>query len=231
MHIEVGDYKHIADNYAAIADTKLFNVYYERPSLIQLIPEILTKKSVLDLGCGTGWYTERLAASGAEVISIDACESMIAFCKARLQDRAKFYIHDLNYQMHFIENSSIDFIIAPLVLHYIKDWHLFFQDIARVLKVGGQIAFSTHQCHTIAALFELNSYFEKTIVTDHWEGIGQVQFYHHTLDELFDAILSANLSIKKIREFKPLAELQKIKPDLYHKLCKKPWLIFCLIQK
>lgn len=231
MSVIIGNYENIADNYAQIVDTKPIHIYYERPSLTQFIPKNCANKTVLDLGCGSGWYSEYLASKGATVISTDASEKMVALTQARLNNKGSFIVHDLNKTMDFINHDSIDFITAPLLIHYIKEWQPFFLDIFRILKKGGQMCFSTHQPHNEVAMFNLESYFKKTVIVDYWEGIGEVSFYHHTLEELFESILSAGLTIKRIIEPKAQPELKEIDPNMYENISKNPWFLFGLIEK
>jgi 2-polyprenyl-3-methyl-5-hydroxy-6-metoxy-1,4-benzoquinol methylase len=68
-------YDKIADAYAAITDTKPHNAYYERPATKSLIGDV-RNKSILDIGCGPGAYSEWLADNGARVVAVDANEKM-----------------------------------------------------------------------------------------------------------------------------------------------------------
>lgn len=55
-------YDALAEAYAARADTKPHNAYYERPATLSLLPDVVGKR-VLDAGCGPGIYTEWLVRS------------------------------------------------------------------------------------------------------------------------------------------------------------------------
>ena len=53
-------YDAIAEEYASTVDTKPWNAYYERPAAtLSLLPP-LSGTSVLDVGCGSGWYAEHM---------------------------------------------------------------------------------------------------------------------------------------------------------------------------
>jgi 2-polyprenyl-3-methyl-5-hydroxy-6-metoxy-1,4-benzoquinol methylase len=47
-----------------------WNNLYERPQMLSLLPA-LQGKNVLDIGCGTGFYTEHALNAGANVTAID----------------------------------------------------------------------------------------------------------------------------------------------------------------
>lgn len=93
------------------------------------------------------------------------------------------------------------------------------------------MCFSTHQPHNEVAMFNLDSYFHKQVIIDHWEGIGEVSFYHHTLEELFESIFLAGLSIKRILEPKAIEAMKDVDPLMYENISKNPWLLFGLVQK
>jgi 2-polyprenyl-3-methyl-5-hydroxy-6-metoxy-1,4-benzoquinol methylase len=64
-------YDVLADAYAAQADTKPHNAYYERPATMSLIEEV-DGRNILDAGCGPGVYSKWLLDRGAQVVAIDA---------------------------------------------------------------------------------------------------------------------------------------------------------------
>ena len=50
-------YDKYAMEYAHQVENNIYNAYYERPSLISLLPD-LHNKSILDMGCGSGEYVD-----------------------------------------------------------------------------------------------------------------------------------------------------------------------------
>lgn len=222
----IGSFEHIAENYSAIVDTKAIHIYYERPHLWSLLPSNLSGLYVLDIGCGSGWYAEQLNKKGAKVSAIDASTKMIALTKNRLKDQGEFYVADLQGPLNFLSDTSFDLVIAPLVIHYIKEWGPFFFEIARVLKPGGQFILSTHQPQTEVDQFNLDNYFSKVLIEDNWPGVGDVRFYHHTLHELADSLYKAGFVIERLLEPQPLPELKAADPKIYENILKKPWFLF-----
>ena len=133
-------FEEIALQYAQSVDSKPIHVYYERPNLLSLLPENLSNLKILDLGCGSGWYAEHLIKQGAKVWAIDASLTMVALTQKRVPE-CKVYLAELEYPLDILENELYDVIIAPLVIHYIKDWCGLFTRLADRLKPQGLFVF------------------------------------------------------------------------------------------
>src|SRR5262245_49738311 len=82
--------------------------------------ELLAPKSgerILDLGCGTGHLTNRIAQAGAQVIGVDKSSSMIA--KARVDyPQIKFEEVDAT-QLSF--SDEFDAVFSNAAIHWMKD--------------------------------------------------------------------------------------------------------------
>src|SRR5512138_3634612 len=87
------NYDAIASQYAAKVDNAPYNALYERPAMLSVLPDIRDRR-ILDAGCGSGWYAERLLERGAELEAIDASAAMVDYARSRVaklsaKDRAK----------------------------------------------------------------------------------------------------------------------------------------------
>jgi malonyl-CoA O-methyltransferase len=95
-------------------------------------------KDALDLGCGTGRHSLRLASRGARVTAVDFSEGMLA--EAQLKPGAsavRFVRHDLHRPLPFPE-ASFDLVVSGLVLEHLRALPPFFAEIRRVLRPGGR---------------------------------------------------------------------------------------------
>ncbi|MFY7861479.1 MAG: class I SAM-dependent methyltransferase, partial [Chitinophagales bacterium] len=72
----VSAYEIIAEKYNELIDNKPHNAYYDRPNMLQLLPDV-HGKSILDAGCGPGKYAEILFEKGALVTGFDASPKMV----------------------------------------------------------------------------------------------------------------------------------------------------------
>lgn len=90
---------------------------------------------ILDLGCGTGHLTDRIAAAGADVIGIDASPSMVAQARRNFP-KLRFRLADAT---DFTVDAPCDAVFANAVLHWIREPEKAAACMARALKPGGRL--------------------------------------------------------------------------------------------
>src|SRR6476659_1112790 len=80
------NYDSVADRYARRVDSAPYNAFYERPAMLSIVDSLpdIHGRSVLDAGCGTGWYAEQLRARGARVTAVDESRRMLSYARERL---------------------------------------------------------------------------------------------------------------------------------------------------
>ncbi|MFB8790963.1 MAG: methyltransferase domain-containing protein [Potamolinea sp.] len=89
---------------------------------------------ILDLGCGTGHLTEKIANFGVEVLGIDSAGSMINQARNHYPS-LKFELADAT-NLQFTE--EFDAVFSNAVLHWIKQPEKVIAGIYRALKPGGR---------------------------------------------------------------------------------------------
>jgi len=99
--------------------------------------ELLAPKAgeqILDLGCGTGQLTEKIAQSGAFVQGIDSSLSMIATAKVNYP-HINFSVADAR---NFKVEEPLDAVFSNAVLHWIKQPDAVINCVEKALKPGGR---------------------------------------------------------------------------------------------
>jgi SAM-dependent methyltransferase len=87
------------------------------PALGQPVLELLQPRPgerILDLGCGDGVLTEKLAATGAQVLGVDSSADMVAAARQRGLDAQMMDATNLTFDQEF------DAVFSNAVLHWIK---------------------------------------------------------------------------------------------------------------
>jgi ubiquinone/menaquinone biosynthesis C-methylase UbiE len=92
--------------------------------------------TILDLGCGTGRFSESLAAHfDAEVVGIDPSEKMLEQARRKLRDRRVRYELGCGEAIP-LPNDSVDLIFMSMAFHHFNDQKLAVRECRRVLRDG-----------------------------------------------------------------------------------------------
>jgi len=98
--------------------------------LSSLLP-VKIGEQVLDVGCGTGWFTRRLAASGLQVTGVDLNAEWLAFAQTR--DPRSIYVQANALALPFADNS-FDHVLSVAALCFTADWQQAVREIVRVAR-------------------------------------------------------------------------------------------------
>lgn len=122
------------------------------------IPDNLSGRTVLDLGCGTGrdvYLTSALVGPTGRVIGVDMTDAQLDVARTHVQFHAdaffgegtkpntefrKGFIEDL--RSAGVEDDSVDVVISNCVCNLSPNKEAVFSEIARVLREGGELYFS-----------------------------------------------------------------------------------------
>ena len=88
---------------------------------------------VLDLGCGDGQLTQRIAATGASVVGVDSSPGMVAAARALGIDAQQGNAESLPFG-----SAIFDAVFSNAALHWVRDQDGMMSEVHRVLKPGGR---------------------------------------------------------------------------------------------
>tara|TARA_R110000822_G_scaffold226254_3_gene358864 strand:- start:6778 stop:8415 length:1638 start_codon:yes stop_codon:yes gene_type:complete len=125
---------------------------------------------VVDLGCGTGYFTELLANKypSAELAGIDLAQGMLDFARTEHTVAAAWLRGDAENLP--LADNSVDLIFSNLAFQWCEQLPVLASEIARVLKPGGVLAFTSLGHKT---LFELR---------DSWAEVDDYVHVNHFLN-------------------------------------------------
>lgn len=105
-----------------------------------LTSSISPKLYVLEIGCGTGYFTKEIIKTKAKICAIDISEDLINIAKNEIKCENLEFKIDNAYKMTF-PDSTFDIVIGSSVLHHLEIDKAI-SEIYRVLKPGGAIFFT-----------------------------------------------------------------------------------------
>jgi SAM-dependent methyltransferase len=91
-------------------------------------------EAILDVGCGEGALTEKIAERGARVVGIDNSPEMVAAAQARGLDARLIDVADMGFAAEF------DAVFSNATLHWVLAKEEAARSIAFALKPGGRFA-------------------------------------------------------------------------------------------
>ena len=96
--------------------------------------------TILELGCGTGYFTGELARSGADVIAIDVSPELLEIARANCSAPNVRYEIQNAYALSY-SDAMFDSAVGSSILHHLEIEEAL-RGIYRVLKPGGTIYFT-----------------------------------------------------------------------------------------
>jgi len=96
--------------------------------------------TVLELGCGAGYFTQELARSGADVVAIDVSPELLEMARGNCSAPNVQYEIENAYALSY-DDAVFDSVVGSSVLHHLEIEKAL-RDIYRVLKPAGTIYFT-----------------------------------------------------------------------------------------
>jgi SAM-dependent methyltransferase len=114
------------------------------PVLKLLMPA--SGERILDLGCGDGALSVKIAAAGAEVVAVDAAPDMVAAARARGLDARVVPGQNLAFDGEF------DAVFSNAALHWMKPAAAVLAGVHRALRPGGRFVGEMGGHNNVAAI-------------------------------------------------------------------------------
>ena len=113
----------------------------EEPLVERLLGDIHGLE-ILDLGCGTGRHSMRMAGAGARITALDFSSRMLAEARKKAgESDVRFQLHDLSQPLPF-PPESFDRVLCALVVDHIEDLDKLFAEMHRVCRPTSNVIVS-----------------------------------------------------------------------------------------
>lgn len=118
----------------------------------KLLPDKPLASQIIDLGCGTGYFAEQLADKyrDSELTGVDLAQGMLAFARGKCDAPVTWLCGDAECLP--LADNSVDLIFSNLAFQWCEQLPKLAAEIARVLKPGGTLAFTSLGSKTLDEL-------------------------------------------------------------------------------
>jgi len=111
--------------------------------------------SLLDLGCGSGYFTERLRQkTKGDLIGLDIAPEMLRHARRRCYIKGNSFFVNADAERLALNSSSVDAIFSNFVLQWCENLQNALEECLRILKPGGCLGFSIPISGTLVELRE-----------------------------------------------------------------------------
>lgn len=197
----------------------------EWPALRALLPD-LNGKSVVDLGCGYGWFARWAVEHGAQhVLGLDVSEKMLQRAVADGEEpRISYRLADLEQLQ--LPSAAFDLAYSSLAFHYILDLPGLLRTLHDALAPAGKLVFSIEHPIFMASLhpdWVVDEQGRKFWPVDHYQVEGPrrtnwladgVIKQHRTLGTLLNLLIASGFTLDYVNEWGPSAQDLQDRPGL-----------------
>lgn len=221
----INDYKLKNNLYSAIQGNFLKSYFNNK---------ITSQNTVIDIGCGPGFYSNMIAETGANVLGVDPNEKYIEIAKKNSKDNTTFEIKPIGEKggLDFIDDNSADYIfMSDALLFYFVPFsnkkpniEILFEDMKRILKPDGMlISLEPHYIFWLSPwLGEIKKPF--TVLTEYNEKLFGVT---PTLSKLIQTYRKGGFSVHWMEELLPDKSFEETDPRAFYFASKFPlWHLF-----
>lgn len=216
-----------ADNWTKLsrAGFDVYRDFMNTPHFLKMLPDVKGKLG-LDVGCGEGTNTRRVAELGATMKAIDISETFIKHAREMEKaDPKGIEFFSSPAQNIPFPDKTFDFVTAFMTLMDMADLEGAFREIFRVLKPGGFLQFNIcHPCYDLPLRkkvtdengeeigYTVGGYFDDTVTMYEWCFSNapvemkanmekfQIPAKHRTLSQWVNLMLGTGFVIEKFDE-------------------------------
>lgn len=208
----------------------------EWPALRALLPD-LQGCSVVDFGCGFGWFCRWAREQGAmQVLGLDVSEKMLARARADTADAAVTY-EQADLERLKLPDAAFDLAYSSLALHYVERLEDLLATVHRALKPGGTLVFSVeHPIYTAPShpgwaanadgnrAWPVDGYLVEGPRTTDWLAKGVIK-QHRGIGTYLNLLLRLGFSLTHVEEWGPTDDQIASRPALADERQRPPFLL------
>lgn len=144
---------------------------------------------ILDLGCGDGVFTAKVAASGAAVVGVDAAADMVEAARRRGFDARVADAHVLDL------GETFDAVVSNAALHWMKEPDRVLAAVARLLRPGGRFVAEMGGFGNVAAI---RVAIHAVLARRGLDGVALCPWYFPTREEYAERLERAGFRVERM---------------------------------
>jgi SAM-dependent methyltransferase len=205
-------------------------------SLQKLLPP-MRGLSVLDLGCGFGWFCRWAAECGASrVLGVDVSRQMLARARAETSGPAIAY-EQADLERFAPQPGAFDLAYSSLAFHYLSDLGGLLRRVGDALVPGGALVCSVehpmmtaprHQGWAEDAsglpVWPVGGYLDEGPRSTDWLAKGVIK-QHRTIETYLALLSQAGFALTSLKEWGPSPEQVAANPDWTKERQRPPFLL------
>ncbi len=116
---------------------------WQKPAEVLAFLGDVQGKTVMDIGSGTGYFSFRLLAAGANLICADVDERFLSYIDARMQregvPESRMETRQVPYDSSLLKPAEADIVLIVDTYHHIENRVAYFAEVRAGLKPGGKL--------------------------------------------------------------------------------------------
>jgi predicted TPR repeat methyltransferase len=149
-------------------------------------------QSILDIGIGTGLGSVLFHKAGLKVYGMDVSQKMLDTCRSKGLTNLK--LHDLKSTPYPYDAGCMDHAVCVGVLNFFSDLWTVFEEIARILRMGGLFVF-------VVGDRTGDESHEFMVGVEHTKANPPVTMYRHTARQVDDWVKKSGFSLLRSLAF------------------------------
>jgi ABC-2 type transport system ATP-binding protein len=118
-----------------------------RDEIIQELNCLPELGELVELGCGTGAFTETIVPKTKSMFATDLSDSLLAVAKMRIGDQPKVTIQKENCMATSFPSEAIDSVFMANLIHVVESPSTLLQECNRILRESGMLVIVTFTDH------------------------------------------------------------------------------------
>ena len=121
-------------------ESKERDKYQQPEKVLEYLGDIKGKK-IMDIGAGTGYFSVKLAAKGANVIAADVSDDFQDYLKKRIKEEgiSNIELRKLPYDSPELKKNEVDKVLIVNTYHHIEDRIAYFKKVRKGINSEGEL--------------------------------------------------------------------------------------------